>query len=63
MGDIPSAVEVFKYSLAEDPDNLDAHLGMARANLLAGHLTAGFEEYVWHRRRAINAEPDLPGPA
>ena len=63
MGDIPSAVEVFKYSLAEDPDNLDAHLGMARANLLAGHLTAGFEEYVWHRRRTINAEPDLPGPA
>lgn len=63
LGDIPSAVEAFKFALAEDADNLDAHLGMARANLLSGHLTAGFEEYVWHRRRTVNGLPDLPGPA
>jgi tetratricopeptide (TPR) repeat protein len=63
LGDIPSAVEAFKFALAEDPDNLDAHLGMARANLLSGHLTAGFEEYAWHRQRGVNAAPDLPGPA
>jgi len=63
LGDIPSAVEAFKFALAEDADNLDAHLGMARANLLSGHLTAGFEEYVWHRRRTINGLPELPGPA
>ncbi|MDP6427202.1 MAG: tetratricopeptide repeat-containing glycosyltransferase family protein [Rhodospirillales bacterium] len=63
LGDIPRAMELFNHALAQDGDNLDAHLGVARANLLAGNLAAGFEEYEWHHRRKVNPVPDLPGSA
>ena len=50
-GDYPHAIELFRQASAEEPDNIDPLLGIARAHLLSGKFQPALATYgsVLHR--------------
>ena len=60
QGRLAAGLECCEAALAADPDHLDARLGRARANLLAGRYAAAWPDFRWRRRhpawRAMGVE-------
>ena len=60
QGRLAAGLECCDAALAADPDHLDARLGRARANFLAGRYAAAWPDFRWRRRhptwRAMGVE-------
>ena len=49
QGRLEAGLEYCDAALAIKPDHIDARLGRARANLLAGHYVAAWPDFKWRR--------------
>lgn len=61
QGRVDAGVECFDAALAADPDHLDARLGRARANFLAGRYRAAWPDFRWRRRHKQWRPPSVTG--
>ena len=61
QGRLEEGLQHCNAALAVDPDHLYAHLGRARANLLAGRYAAAWPDYRWRRRRRKWRAPKVTG--
>ena len=61
QGRLEEGLQYCDAALALDPDHLDARLGRARANLLAGRYAAAWPDYRWRRRDRTWHAPEVTG--
>ena len=62
QGHLDEGLQYCDAAVALDPDNLDARLGRARANFLAGRYAAAWPDYRWRRRHRTWRAPEVTGP-
>ena len=62
QGRLNAGLEYCDAALAIKPDDLEARLGRARANLLAGRYAAAWQDFRWRRHHPAWRAPDVaPG--
>ena len=61
QGRLDEGLQYCDAAVALDPDNLDARLGRARANFLAGRYAAAWPDYRWRRRHRTWRAPEVTG--
>ena len=61
QGRLDTGLEYCDAALAADPNHVDARLGRARANFLAGRYAAAWPDYRWRRHHSHWHSPDVTG--
>ena len=61
QGRLEAGLEYCEAALAIKPDHIDARLGRARANLLAGRYLAGWPDFKWRRHHSAWRAKEVAG--